>query len=506
MKKGKLLTFNGAMLFSLLTTAASVHAKQPNIVLFLVDDMGYKDLGCYGAKLYETPNIDNLRKSGVKFTQAYIPVSICSPTRASLLTGKHCANMYMWNHTDYVPKEEKLLPQYLKEVGYQSWHVGKWHMGNKKDKTFPEDKGFDTNIAGYISWGPGSYFWPYGSNADGSAAWAYDKNGKPKLDNKGRPRKYWERNRVPGLYNGGHKGEYLTDRLTREAVKLIDKRDKNKPFFLNLWHYGVHDYKEAKPELIKKYEEKIKLMGLSPTYFTDPALKVKLLTSETNPVYAAMIESIDDSVGRIVNRLKEIGEYENTMFVFMSDNGPTTSNVPCTPMRGGKNSNYEAGVRVPAIIAWPGHIKANSTYNKIVKSEDFFDTAAEVAGVNKNILPMGNGESLTPIFEGKKLQNRTRWWFFPRDQYVYGHRGGAAAYDEKSGLKYIMFFNGDKPELYDIKNDIAESKNLVEKYPEKAKELRELIRKNLAKVYHKMNPYRKYDKAIKAFIEKSHNN
>ncbi len=500
MKRKSLLMLSGAFLATCTLAQNNNIQQQPNIVLFLVDDMGYRDLACYGSKLYETPNIDQLRRNGVKFTQAYVPVSICSPTRASLLTGKHCADMYMWNHTDYVPKEEKLLPQYLKEVGYQSWHVGKWHMGNKKDKTFPEYKGFDVNIAGHVSWGPGSYFWPYGSNEDGSAAWAFDKKGNPKKDNKGNPRKYWERNRVPGLYKGGKKGEYLTDRLTTEAVKLIDKRDKNKPFFLNLWHYGVHDYKEAKPELIKKYEDKIKLMGLTPTYFTDPVLKVKLLTSETNPVYAAMIESIDDSVGRVIQRLKEIGEYDKTLFVFMSDNGPTTKDVPCVPMRGGKNSNYEAGVRVPAIIAWSGHIKPNSTYNKVIKSEDFFDTAVEVAGVDKNILPKGSGESLITIFNGKELPNRTRWWFFPRDQHIYGHRGGAAAFDEATGLKYIMFFNGDQPELYDINSDLAESKNIINQYPAKAKELRDMIRINLSKVYAKMNPYRKYDKAVKKFL------
>ena len=480
------MAFAGAML--------AQSAQKPNVVFILIDDMGYKDVGCYGAEVYETPHIDALRTQGMKFSRAYVPISICSPTRASVLTGKHCSKLLMWNHTDHIPKDEKIIPTFLKEAGYQSWHVGKWHVGSEKEQTLPEQMGFDVNIAGNESWGPGSYFWPYGSAADGTRGF------KKGLDKNGKRHRYHPNDWVPGLYQGGKTGEYLTDRLTNEALTLLDTRDPGKPFFLNLWHYGVHNKKEAKPELIKKYETKIKAMGLEANYWTDPVINRKLLRTETNPVYAAMLESIDDSVGRVLQKLKDIGEYENTLIIFMSDNGPTTSDVPCTPFRGGKNTNYEGGVRVPAIMAWTGHIPANSGYDRVIRAEDVFDTIMEATGVPANSIPEGDGQSLFPVFRGKTLGARSPWFFFPRDQHAYGGRGGAAIYDEASGMKYIIFFNGDPAELYSLDKDDEELNNLAAMHPEMAARLRKELIARIKPHYPHMTPYKRYHTKIMDFI------
>jgi len=256
-----------------------IKVSKPNIVFFFIDDMGWKDLTSYGAKLYETPNIDALANEGIQFMNAYTSAPICSPARASVLTGKHPVKLGMWNHFHLLPKGEKILPQYLKEYGYQTWHIGKWHMGNFEDATMPQDLGFDVNIGGHISWAPGSYFWPYGVDSTGNCI--------------------KERRCVPGLVEGGKEGEYLTDRLTREAIKLIENKDEEKPFYLNLWHYAVHSGQEGKPELVQKYKDKIKALGIDTTYRYDEKTGANLLTSETNAVFAAMIQSVDESLAKV---------------------------------------------------------------------------------------------------------------------------------------------------------------------------------------------------------------
>ena len=426
---------------------------KPNVVFFLIDDMGWKDLGCFGAKLYETPNIDRLCAEGIRFTQAYTSTAICSPARATALTGRHPMKMQMWNHMHYLPQGQKILPQYLKEAGYQNWHVGKWHMGNAKDKTFPEDLGFDTNIGGWTAWGPGSYFWPY--------LW----NGKAH-----------NRNSVPMLQEGGKEGEQLTDRLTEEALKLIDARKPNQPFYLNFWYYSVHNQKEAKADLIRKYERKIRKMGLEKTVRLDPGTGKNLLTSETNAKYAAMIETVDHSVGRVIEKLEAIGEYDNTLFVFFSDNGPTTDDVPCTPLNGGKNSTYEGGVRVPAFMAWKGKIKPDSEYNYPIYIGDVFNTVMDATG---QTTPANDSCSLLPAFAGEQLPPREFVWYFPDTRERWGQRANAAIFDEKSGMKYLMFFNGDGDELYNINTDIGETTNLIGQQPETAKALQKRLVKFL---------------------------
>lgn len=443
--------------------------KQPNIVFVLIDDMGWKDLGCFGGKLYETPHIDQLCADGMRFPQAYTSAPICAPARATSLTGKHPLKLRMWNHTHYIPQTEKTLAHYLGEAGYQTWHVGKWHIGNAEDKTAPTDLGFDVNKGGGISWGPGSYFWPYGC----------DENGVPENP----------RNAVPSLFEGGQEGEYLTDRITDEAVALIDTRAPDRPFFLNLWHYAVHDYKEGKPELVDKYEQKIQAMGLTPTYRIDPKTGSKLLTSETNAVYAAMIESVDDSVGRIVETLKAIGEYENTFFIFFSDNGCTTNDVPCVPLNGGKNSNYEAGDRVPAFMTWPGGmIESGSSYDHPVYIGDIFDTVLEAIGLEAPATHQSDGTSLVPVFNGDRLPPRMFMWYFPDTRLHWAQRANAAIFDEASGLKYLLYFNGDADEVFNIDEDLAEEYDIVGQDPATEQLLREKLTTFLRDHYAAMPP------------------
>ncbi|WPJ95945.1 sulfatase [Coraliomargarita algicola] len=459
-----------------LASHAFAAVKQPNVVFFLVDDLGWKDLGCFGAELYETPNIDQLCSEGIRFPQAYSSAAICSPARATALTGKHCLNLNMWSHQHTIPQGQKILPHYLKEAGYQTWHVGKWHLGNEKKKTMPTDLGFDVNIGGWTAWGPGSYFWPYN----------WKPNGKSP-----------SRTSVPMLKEGGKEGEQLTDRLTQEALSLIDQRDPDKPFYLNFWYYSVHNKKEAKPELIKKYEQKIADMGLVETVRHDPKTGAKFITSETNPLYAAMIETLDDSVGRVIAKLKEIGEYENTLFVFFSDNGSTTNDVPCAPLNGGKNSTYEAGVRIPGFVVWNGEIKPGTEYEGAVFIGDIFNTIMAATGQEIPTDHPTDSVSLLPVFAGETLSPREFYWYFPDSRKHWGQRANAAIFDEKNGMKYIMFFTGEEDELYDIRADIGETTNLMGHYPEVSQVLQKKLIKFMNSHYGSLpTPPKKYKEGV----------
>jgi len=460
---------------------------KPNVVVFLVDDMGWKDLGCYGAKLYETPNVDRLCAEGIKYTQMYTSAPICSPARATLMTGLNPLKLGMWTFTHILPPDTKtILPGYLKERGYQTWHVGKWHLGQNVDGTLPQQLGFDRNIGGTKAHEPGTFFWPYNF---------------PNTDN------------IPpdstafNSLRSGKKGEYLTDRMAVETLQMIEERDPDKPFFLNFSFYQVHNAnrgrKEGKPALVKKYQKKIKKMGLKPTYRKDPKTGRKLLTSETNPKYAAMIESMDTAVGRVIAKLKEIGEYENTLILFLSDNGATTNDVPCAPLNGGKNSTYEAGVRVPAIAVWAGKIMPGTEYNKPVYLADIFNTVIDAAGATLPANYAGDGYSLLPTFDGNALSvKRQLFWYFPENRPHWGQRANAAIFDTASQMKYILSFNGDEDEMYHIPSDIGEYKNVINERPELAGRLRNSLKKKLNALYpHLPAPPEKYKAGVEARLK-----
>jgi arylsulfatase A-like enzyme len=274
--------------------------------------------------------------------------------------------------------------------------------------------------------------------------------------------------------------------LTEEALKLIDQRDPDRPFYLNLWHYAVHQKHEAKPELVEKYARKIKELGIEHTFRLDPKTGSELVTSEDNAVYAAMIDSLDQSIGRIVDRLKRDHLYENTLFVFYSDNGPVTDVVPCPPLNGGKNSTYEAGERVPAFVTWPGRVKAGKSCEAPISIADMFFTVLDAAGIappNRD----RDGNSLLPYFQGGTIPAREFFWYFPDSRPHWGQRANAAL-RSRDGFKYVMFFNGDPDELYNLNTDLAEAHDLIGQRPEEAEAMRKRLVSLLAPFYSEMPP------------------
>ena len=433
--------------------ASQVIVKQrPNIILVVADDLGSSDLRSYGSDFHRTPNLDGLAARGIKFTNAYAASPVCSPSRASLLTGKHPARLHL---TDWLPGREdsatqKLLrptirrelprneitiAEALKSAGYATANIGKWHLGG--EGFAPEDQGFDSNIAGDHRGTPVSYFYPYVRGDE----------------------------TTPGLVQG-RAGEYLTDRLTDEAEKFIEA-NKAKPFFLYLPHYAVHIPMRAKPEVIAEYREAVR-----------PGL------IHSNPIYAAMIESLDDSVGRIVDKLGSLALLDNTIIIFTSDNGgltakegadtPATSNAP---LRDGKGFLYEGGIRVPLIVYWRGRIEPGVSIVP-VGGADLFPTVLEVAGVepSKNI----DGSSLVPLFaRANSLRRAALYWHYPHYSNQGGNPGGAI---RAGDYKLIEFFEDSRHELYDLARDPGETVNLSTKMPAKARSLRSELRRWRARI------------------------
>jgi arylsulfatase A-like enzyme len=407
--------------------------NKPNIVLILADDLGWTDLGCYGSDLYATPHIDRLAREGMKFTQNYSACTVCSPTRAALMTGKYPARLHItdWipgqmpanpkllvpDWTKYLPLTETCIAKVFKSAGYTTASIGKWHLGT--EEYYPKRHGFDLNIAGTDKPAPSSYFAPWN---------------------------------IPTLMEGKD-GEYLTDRLGEEAVKYLEQV-KDKPFFLYFPHFAVHLPLQGRADLVAKYKTRLK-SGLT----------------HSNAVYAAMAESMDDTVGRIRAKLEELKLAEKTIIIFTSDNGgriPTTSNQP---LRYGKASAYEGGVRVPLIVHWPGVTKPGSTSNVPVITMDLFPTLLDMCGLSSTAKV--DGVSLTPVLRGAgTLARDTLFWHYPHHQHY--QLGGAMPYGaiRAGDFKLIEFFDDMHVELYNVREDIGEQKDLAAIQPEKAAALR----------------------------------
>jgi arylsulfatase A-like enzyme len=462
----------GFLALGLPAFAAMPGDARPNIVFILADDLGISDLGAFGARFYETPNIDALMARGCRLASATTSAPICAPARASAMTGKHPLKLGMWTHHHHMPAGEPTVAARLKAAGYATWHVGKWHCGTPESRTLPQDVGFDINIAGWEAWAPSSYFWPYRKKTEASEADV--------------PSRF----RVPGLEKGGREGEYLTDRLTDEAVKLIQNHDGRSPFFLNLWHFAVHEPVMAKPEKIKKYRDKLagEPWRSMPGEYSCDAKGTKYIENPNMgkgvAIYAAMIESVDESVGRVVAALKARGVYENTLVIFYSDNGPLINRFLRTPFRGGKNSTYQGGVRMPASITWEAKIKPGGVCNNEASICDLPMTMLAAAGATF----AGNGDrdgiSLLPAVTGAGGVPETRRfvWYFPGTRKFWGQYASAALKDGDNWV-YQMLFNGDNDELYNLNNDPLETENLIARHPERAKKMEAELRAEINKYY-----------------------
>jgi len=437
----------------LLSSLSLVAEKKTNFVFFLVDDMGMMDLGIYGSTFHETPNIDQLAKTGMKFNYGYAACPVCSPTRASIMTGRHPVRVDI---TDWIPgssnnKKNKLLhPQdrnnlALKEVtiaeelkghGYQTFFAGKWHLGNEGH--WPTDQGFDINIGGHHRGSPpGGYYSP----------WTNPVLKSPK------------------------KGEYLTERLTEESTHFLEKRDADKPFLLYLSYYNIHTPIQAYRKHIDHFEKKAeKFSGKTPT---EQEHEGQTRMRQDNPALASMVSAVDDSVGSLLAKLDELKLSNDTVIIFFSDNGglstkPQAGPGSNVPLRAGKGWLYEGGVREPTIIRAPGVTKAGSVSDQPIVSMDFFPTMLELAGLPLRPKLHADGRSLLPELAGKKGKARPLYWHYP---HYHGSTWKPGASIRDGDWKLIKFYHYEKVELYNLKNDPSESNDLSKQNPKIAKDL-----------------------------------
>ncbi len=454
----------GALLLAIQAGAVgSLHAQEnsrpPNVVFILADDLGWMDTSLYGSKFYETPHIDALAERGMMFTNAYAAAAICSPTRASILTGLHPARIGMTTpsgHVEAVVLEKRLRPrarenqpalsaesvtrlkleyftvaEALNAAGYETAHFGKWHLG--REPYDPYQQGFGIDLPHTPGPGPsGGYLGPW---------------------------RFW-----PGE---GRDGEHIEDRMAAEAARFMrDNRDR--PFFLNYWCFSVHAPVQGKPELVEKYRSK-----------ADPD------SPQRNPINGAMVESLDDAVGTLIGTIDDLGIAENTIIVFFSDNGGmvhrfdggvvVTSNAP---LRSGKSSIYEGGIREPLIVVWPGSVRPGSQSEEIVQSIDFYPTILEMTGTPARRGQEFDGISIVPALRRESLKREAIFTHVPQYSAATTQRPSTAV--RKGDWKLIRFHadgpgQTDRHELYNLREDVGESTDLATSNPARVAELDALI-------------------------------
>ena len=435
--------------------------KRPNFVFFLIDDMGWTDLGCYGSTFYETPNIDRLAAQGMRFTEAYAACPVCSPTRASIMAGQYPARLGITDwigaaqkptaYRDRLPLEEVTIAEALKGAGYATGYVGKWHLATSgtadRRQYYPDRQGFDINIGGDNNGSPPTYFYPYAK-------------GKRSLET---------------MPPEGKEGEYLTDRLTDEALKFLDA-SKDRPFLLYLAHYAVHTPLESKKDLAEKYAAKVKDLPAPAGPHDLPVYgQYKTRLVQDHAVYAGMVQSVDESVGRILGKLEQLGLERDTIVIFMSDNGGLSTvareGPTCNlPLRAGKGWLYEGGIREPMIIKWPGVARAGSVCHEPVVSTDFYPTMLEMAGLPLKPAQHVDGVSLAGLLRGTgTLKPRALYWHYPH-YHGSGNRPSGAL--RAGDYKLIEWYEDGKVELYNLKDDLGEKHDLAAALPDKADELR----------------------------------
>ncbi|MHC5115482.1 MAG: sulfatase [Planctomycetota bacterium] len=436
--------------------------NKPNFLFILIDDMGWTDAGCFGSTYYQTPNIDRLAAEGMKFTDAYAACPVCSPTRASIMAGKYPARMDTTDwfgahqpqeikdlpddkwvsfykklpllgapYKEYLSLEEVTIAESLKQAGYQTFFAGKWHLG-ETEKHWPRNQGFDINKGGWQAGNPGSdYFSPYEN---------------PRLQD-------------------GPDGEHLPDRLANETVRFITD-SKDAPFLAYLSFYSVHTPLNTRKDLEQKYLAKKKTMEIdTPIFGTEGRRKVRLV--QDHAVYAGMVEAMDLAIGKVMDALRANGLDDNTIVMFMSDNGglSTSEGSPTSnlPLRAGKGWMYEGGIREPVIIKWPGVTKPASVCSEPVTSTDFYPTILEIAGLPPMPKQHIDGVSWVPLLKGQKLDRGPIYWHYPH----YSPQGGGPASAVRDGhWKLIKWYEDDRLELYNLKEDIGETNNHADKNPE----------------------------------------
>ncbi|MFA7691935.1 MAG: sulfatase [Candidatus Hydrogenedentales bacterium] len=445
--------------------ASTKKQKKQNFLFILVDDLGWRDLGCFGSPLYETPHIDRLASQGMRFTDAYAAAPVCSPTRVSIMTGKYPARLSTthwfgapqpeqvlqseeWEHpmlpasyTDQLSRNEVTIAEALKGAGYRSFYAGKWHLGGKQH--YPENQGFDANKGGWEKGHPSSYFSPYQN---------------PKLKD-------------------GEDGEHLPERLARESVQFLEKNSKH-PFLLFLSFYSVHLPLQGREDLIKKYEAKLADINFDePDYSGEGAERTK--RRQDNAVYAAMVEAMDEAVGRVLNTLDRLQLSDNTTICFISDNGGVSSSqhgvTTNAPLRAGKGWLYEGGIRVPMIVKAPGITAAGSTCSHPVLSTDFYPTMLELAGLPLDPEQHADAVSFLPLLLGESLpKDRPLFWHFPHYTAQGSFPGGAV---RLGSYKLIQSFEDQHFELYNLRDDLEEQVDLIHEAPNYAEPMKEMLKK-----------------------------
>lgn len=407
--------------------------EKPNIILIVADDLGWTDLSFMGSKYYETPNIDKLSQNGITFFNGYASSANCAPSRATMMSGKYHPSHGIYTvspsarglditrkiipikNTENLDLDFFTIAEMLKSEGYTNAHVGKWHLGEKGN--YPIDQGFDVNIGGWESGGPkGGYFSPYSN---------------PNLEN-------------------GPEGEYLTDRLTNEAVNFIENNKEDR-FFLHLAYYSVHTPIQSKKEYSNYFKNK------SPDQ------------NHNRPDYAGMIRSLDENIGKVLTKIEELNLSEETLIIFTSDNGGIRSISNQYPLKAGKGSYYEGGIRVPMIFSWKGKLEANKKSFERISNIDFYPTIKKIVGHKNKNLKL-DGLDLNPIFNGKKLKERALFFHFPVYLEAYNvqkddgkdplFRTRPGSVIIKGDWKLHHYFEDNELELYNLSNDMSESKNL----------------------------------------------
>ena len=480
--------------FSGNVTLGEENSRKPNIVFFLVDDLGWSDVGCYGSTFHETPNIDRLAKQGVRFDNAYATCHVCSPSRASILTGKYPARtdltewlggrpernfekLHSAKKLMSLPDEEITLAETLKRHGYATANYGKAHL--RKD---PKTYGFDEAITGWVR----SYYYPFSKQ--------YEKT-------------------LPAK-----KGDYYTDKLTDAAIDFIE-RNKDRPFFVHLEHFAVHDPIQGRKDLVEKYQKKLVRMPKQkgPEYILEPnpdgpaiskddlkklegkdSLEIHqdkrvwwVKQKQDNVEFAGMLEATDESLGKIRTKLDELGLAENTIVIFTADNGGMSAsnqyrgiNHPRKqlnsrfassnlPLRGAKGWNYEGGVRVPLIVHWPGQTKANTMSHAVVTGTDYYPTLLRMLGLP--LLPKQHvdGKSFVPALKGKEHERGAIYWHFPHySNHGYQSPGGAI---RLGNYKLLEYFENGTVQLFDLQNDLGEQNDLSKSKPEITKKLLKML-------------------------------